>query len=64
MNNPITLMIWLNVNTLYQSLRLSKAITDAFFPRPQPATDLAVPATIDPKGLGRGRCLGPADLRG
>jgi len=64
MNNPITLMIWLNVNGLYQSLRFSKTMMDAFFPRPQPAANLAVPATASSAGLGRGRCVGPADIRG
>jgi len=64
MNNPITLMIWLNVNGLYQSLRFSKTILDAFFPRPRPAAAATPRVTATEAGLGRGRCLGPADLPG
>lgn len=64
MHNPISFMIWLNVNALYQSLRFSKTMMDAFFPRHQPVAD-ATPSAIAPAaGLGRGRCLGPADIRG
>jgi hypothetical protein len=64
MNNPITLMIWLNVNGLYQSLRFSKNMLDVFFPMPQPAAEARPRSTATEAGLGRGRCLGPADLRG
>jgi hypothetical protein len=64
MNNPVTLMIWLNVNGLYQSLRFSKTMMDAFFPRPRPAAEATPRSTATEAGLGRGRCLGPADLRG
>ena len=64
MNNPITLMIWLNVNGLYQGLRFSKNMLDVFFPRPQPAAKATPRATAPVPGLGRGRCLGPADIRG
>jgi len=64
MNNPITLMIWLNVNGLYQSLRFSKNMLDVFFPMPQPAAEAIPSPTVTATGLGRGRCLGPADLRG
>jgi len=64
MNNPITLIMWLNVNTLYQSLRFSKTMLDTFFPRALPTVDLAVPAAAASVRPGRGRCLGAADLRG
>ncbi len=64
MNNPITLMIWLNVNGLYQSLRFSKNLLDVFSPRSQSTAEAALHPTATTTGLGRGRCLGPADIRG
>ena len=65
MDNPIKLILWANVNAMYQYLQFSKNMLDVFFPihaasqRPAPVlARAAVPVKIKSGG-----CAGPADLR-
>jgi hypothetical protein len=64
MDNPYKMIMWANVNAMYQYWQFSKNMLDVFFPvqvpQPKPAPVVASQPVPAKRRIG---CIGPADLR-